>query len=129
VIELTNQARCQQKKRTYVAEAGSHDDSFIPVLFVIVVNFFHRLDTRVVVALVILPGILLVPIKDLDKMVNLERDGSKWWWAHSANEGRDEGNTSLGASNGLAKTEKESEVTMNAFILFELAGSLDTLPR
>jgi hypothetical protein len=49
----------------YVAEAGSHDNSFIPMLLVIVINLLHGLDTRVVVTLVILPGTLLIPIKDL----------------------------------------------------------------
>ncbi len=46
---------------------------------------------------------------------------------HSANEWRDQGDTSLGTGDGLAEAEQESEVAVDTLSL-ELAGCLDTLP-
>ena len=48
---------------------------------------------------------------------------------HSANEGGDQGNTSLSTSNSLAETKKQSKVAMNVFIPFQFTSGLDTLPR
>lgn len=44
----------------------------------------------------------------------------------TADEGRDEGDTSLSAGNGLGEAEEEGEVAVDALLL-ESAGSLDTL--
>ena len=47
---------------------------------------------------------------------------------YTADEGRDEGNTSLRTRNGLREAEEEGEVTVDAVVALELAGGLDTLP-
>jgi hypothetical protein len=51
----------------YVAETGSHDDSIVLVLLVVVEDFLHRLDTRVLITLIVLSGVLLVPIQNLSE--------------------------------------------------------------
>lgn len=45
----------------------------------------------------------------------------------TADEGRDEGDASLGAGDGLAEAEEEGEVAVDALLL-EVAGGLDALP-
>ena len=47
---------------------------------------------------------------------------------NTANEGRDESDTSLGTSNSLAETEQESKVAVDPVVTLEFTGSLDTLP-
>lgn len=47
---------------------------------------------------------------------------------HTANEGGDQSNTSLSASNSLTETKKESKVAMNIFIPLQFTSGLDTLP-
>ena len=54
-------------KRAHVSERSTHDDRLIIVLLVIVENLLHRLDTRIFISLIVLPGVLLVPIKYLQK--------------------------------------------------------------
>ena len=117
-------------KEAYVAEAGSHDDSFVPVLFIIIVDLLDGLNARIVVPLIIFSSVLLVPIEDLlpEDRITIFRKGISEQ-THSANEGRDEGNACLGACDGLAETKEESEVTVNTVFFFEFAGGLDALPR
>ena len=81
------------------------------MLLVVVEDLADRLNTRVVFILVGRSGlVLLVPIQN------------------TADEGRDQSDTSLCASNGLAEAEEEGQVAMNAVIALQLAGGLDTLP-
>ena len=47
---------------------------------------------------------------------------------YTAHEGRDEGDTRLGARNSLGEAEEKGEVAVDAVIALELARSLDTLP-
>ena len=49
-------------------------------------------------------------------------------YTHTADEGRNQGDASLGTSNSLAETEEESEVAVNAVLSLELLRRLDTLP-
>ena len=96
---------------TYVTERGTHDDGLVSVLLVVVVDLADRLNTRILLILVGGSGlVLLVPVQN------------------TANEGRDESDTSLGASNSLTETEQESEVAVDPVVTLELTGSLDTLP-
>jgi len=50
---------------TNVAETGTHDDSFVSVLFVVIENLLHGLNAGIVIALEIFPGMFLVPIENL----------------------------------------------------------------
>ena len=104
-------AKRERLTGTYVTERGTHDDSPIPVLLVVVEDLAHGLNTRIVFVLVGGSGlVLLVPIQN------------------TADEGRDEGNASLGASNSLAKTEQESEIAVDLIVTLEFTSGLDTLP-
>ena len=81
------------------------------MLLVVVVDLTDGLDTRVI--LVLVSGsrlVLFVPVQN------------------TADEGRDEGDISLGTSNSLAKTEQESEVAVDLIVALEFTSSLDTLP-
>ena len=81
------------------------------MLLVVVVDLADGLDTRVLLVLVSGSGlVLLVPIQN------------------TADEGRDESDTSLGTSNSLAETEQEGEIAVDLVITLEFTGSLDTLP-
>lgn len=76
-----------------------------------VVNSLDALDTGVVSSLVVSIGLLsLVPVKD------------------SSNEGRDECDSSLGASDGLSESKEECQVAVDAVFALEFAGGLNTLP-
>jgi len=104
-------AKRQRSTGTYVTERGTHDDGPVSVLLVIVVDLADGLDTRVILVLVSRSGlVLLVPIQN------------------TADEGRDEGNASLSASNSLAETEQEGEVAVDLIITLKFTSSLDTLP-
>ena len=46
----------------YVTETRTHDNRVVAVLLVVVEDALDGLDTRIFVALVGLPGLLLVPI-------------------------------------------------------------------
>jgi hypothetical protein len=48
---------------------------------------------------------------------------------YTTNEGRDEGDTCLSASDSLAETEKKGQVAVDVVITLEFTSSLDTLPR
>ena len=81
------------------------------MLLVVVEDLSDGLDARVLFVLVSGSGlVLLVPIQD------------------TADEGRDEGDTSLGTGNSLAKTEQESEITVDLIVALKFTSSLDTLP-
>ena len=47
---------------------------------------------------------------------------------HTSDEGGDQGNTSLGGGNSLAKAKEEGEVDVDTLVTLELASSLDTFP-
>ena len=101
----------QESTGTDVTERGTHDDGLVSVLLVVVVDLADRLNTRVLLILVGGSGlVLLVPVQN------------------TANEGRDESDTSLGTSNSLAETEQESEIAVDPIVTLEFTGSLDTLP-
>lgn len=53
-------------RSAHVAERGTHDDCLVAVLLVVVEDLLHRLDTRILISLVVLSGGFLVPIEDLD---------------------------------------------------------------
>jgi len=113
---------------THIAERGTHDNGFIAVLLVIIENHLNRLNTRIFIAFIGLSCSLLVPIKNLFGMeVHLISRPNKMH-THTANEGRDQSNTSLSASNSLTETKKESKVAMNIFIPLQFTSGLDTLP-
>jgi hypothetical protein len=81
--EKTDSDRCRQSKieTTYVTERSTHDDSLVTVLLVVVEDFGDGLDTRVLLALVVLPSGLFVPVED------------------TADKGRNEGYASLDAAS------------------------------
>lgn len=80
------------------------------MLLVVVENLLDREDSRVLSGLVSLAGLGLEPVHD------------------SADEGRDEGDASLGASDGLTETEEEGEVAMDVELLLEVSSGLNSLP-
>jgi len=81
------------------------------VLLVVVEDALDGDDSRVVVAREVGAGVvLLVPVED------------------TTDEGGNEGDASLGASDGLAETEEEGQVAVDAVVALELAGGLDTFP-
>ena len=47
---------------------------------------------------------------------------------YATDEWRDESDVGLCASNGLSEAKEEGEVAVDAVVLLEHAGSLDTLP-
>jgi MFS superfamily sulfate permease-like transporter len=51
---------------THVTERRTHDDCFVAVLLVVVVDFLDGLDTGIRISFVSLTGRFLVPIKDLE---------------------------------------------------------------
>jgi hypothetical protein len=86
------------------------------VLLVVVEDTLDRLDTWVIIALVILACTLFVPVEDLAANI------SAWvrYWvatmAYATDERRDQGNTSFCACYGLAKAKEEREVAVNAVV-------------
>ena len=96
---------------TYVTERGTHDDGPVSVLLVVVEDLADGLNARVLLVLVSGSGlVLLVPVQN------------------TTDEGRDKGDISLGTSNSLAKTEQESEVTVDLVVALEFTSGLNTLP-
>lgn len=100
-----------KKEETHASERGTHDNGVVPMNLVVVVNLGHTLNPRVGRSLV-LPGrvVLLVPIQD------------------TSNEGRNESDASLRASDGLTEPEQEGEVAVDLVDALELACGLDSLP-
>jgi hypothetical protein len=96
---------------SYITERSTHNDGSVFMLFVVVVDLANGLNAGVIFVLVSGSGlVLLVPIQN------------------TANEGRNEGDTSFGTSHSLTETEQKSKVAMDLFITLEFTGSLDTLP-
>lgn len=95
---------------THVPEASTHDDGLVTMLLVVVEDLLDGDDSRILITFVGLSSALLVPIEN------------------SPDERRNQGNTSLGASNGLAETEKESQVAVDVVIPLQFPSGLDTLP-
>lgn len=81
------------------------------MLLVVVKDLGDGLDARVLLAGVVGARVLgLVPVKD------------------TADEGADEGDASLSASDSLAKTEEEGKVAVDLVVALKLASGLDALP-
>lgn len=83
------------------------------MLLVVVEDLLDALDTRVLLAdelFVLVLRTSLVPVQD------------------TADEGRDQSDTGLSASDGLAETEEEGEVAVDLLVTLELAGGLDAFP-
>jgi hypothetical protein len=96
---------------THVAEGSTHNDGLVTEGLVVLVDLGNGLDTGVLLVGVVGVRVLgLVVVED------------------ATDEGRDEGDTSLSASNSLLETEEEGEVAVDLVLSLELAGSLDTLP-
>ena len=53
---------------TYITEGSTHNDGSITVLLVVIEDLLDRLDTRILITLVILAGRLFVPVKDLEEL-------------------------------------------------------------
>ena len=114
---------------TYVPEGSTHDNGLVSMLLVVVEDLLHGHDTRVLIASIGRAGLgLLVPVEDLRRISASSTLLSKSAITYTADEGRDEGNTSLRTRNGLREAEEEGEVTVDAVVALELAGGLDTLP-
>ena len=92
-----------------VAERGAHDLRVVAVLFVVVEDGADGSNARIRVVCVE-ARLLLVPVED------------------TPDEGGDEPHVHLGARDGLAETEEERQVAVDAF-LFENLGGLDAFPR
>ena len=58
-----------EDKCTYIAETRSHHDRVVSVLFVVIKDLLYRLNTGIVVTLIIFSGILLVPVKNLQNEI------------------------------------------------------------
>lgn len=56
---------------TYVTEGSAHNDGLVAVLLVVVEDLLDRLHTRIFITLVVLAGALLVPIKNLDRELQM----------------------------------------------------------
>lgn len=83
------------------------------MLLVVVEDLLNALDTGVVTTDELLVLVLragLVPVKD------------------TADEGRDQSDTSFSASDGLTESEEEGEVAVDLLVALEFAGGLDTFP-
>ncbi|RUS24477.1 hypothetical protein BC938DRAFT_473523 [Jimgerdemannia flammicorona] len=126
IVELSEQIGADGKEiapselldLAHGAEGRTHDDGFVTVLLVVVVDLGDGMDTGVLVLIVVLAGGLLVPVKD------------------TADEGRDQGDTSLSASDGLksarkmpeTEREQQRQVAVNVVLGLKNVRSLDTLP-
>ncbi len=63
---LSTGAMAIKDEGTYVTEGGTHHDRLVVVLLIVVEDLLDRLDTRVLIADVVLARlVLLVPVKDL----------------------------------------------------------------
>lgn len=91
-------------------EGSTHDDGVVAVLLVVVEDLLDGLDTWVLLLGVLLLGGGLVPVKN------------------TADEGGDEVGTGLSTGDSLDQREHERQVAVDAMLVLELMGSLDTLP-
>ena len=81
------------------------------MLLVVVEDVLDGLDSRVLLVGVVLVGVLLlVPVEN------------------STDEGRDQGDTSLGTGDGLAETEEQGQVAVDVLVGLQVSGGLDTFP-
>lgn len=116
-------------QRTDITERGTHDNGLIAMLLIVVKDLGDRLDTRVLVTLIILACRLLVPIKDLvvgpDQQTYIR---PKLLRTYPSDEWRDKGNTGLSTSHSLTEAEEKGKITVDTVFTFEFAGGLDTLP-
>ena len=97
------------------------------MLLVVIEDLLDRLDTRVLITLVILAGRLLVPIKDLERLCEFPNH-VHFPSTHTSNERRNESHAGLCTSNGLAEPEEKRKVAMDLVLALQFTGSLDTLP-
>ena len=95
---------------TDTAERGPHDDGLVAELLVVVEDGLDGLDTWVLLLGVLLLGGGLVPVEN------------------AADEWGDEEGVGLGGGDGLDEGEHEGQVAVDAVLLLEDAGGLDTLP-
>lgn len=93
-----------------VTERSTHDDSVVAVLLVVVVDALNGLDTGILLGGVVTLVGSLVPVED------------------TADEGRDEVGTGLGAGDGLDEGEHEGQVAVDAVLGLQDVGGLDALP-
>jgi len=50
---------------THIAERRAHDDGLVTVLLIVIENLLDRLNTRILIAFIVLSGSFLVPVEDL----------------------------------------------------------------
>jgi hypothetical protein len=93
-----------------VSERGTHNDSVVTKLLVVVEDLLDRLNTRVLLLGVLLLGGGLEPVED------------------TADEGGNEVSTGLSGTNGLDEREHEGKVGVDAVVTLEDLSSLNTLP-
>lgn len=81
------------------------------MLLVVVEDLLDGLNSGVLLAGVVTVGVLLlVPVED------------------SADEGRDQGDTSFGTGDGLAETEEQGQVAVDVLVFLQVSSGLDTFP-
>lgn len=95
---------------TDTSEGSAHDDSLVTELLVVVEDALDGCNSWVLLLAVGLSGLGLVPIED------------------TADEGRDEVGVGLSGSDGLDLGEEEGKVAVDAVLLLEDTGGLDTFP-
>ena len=93
-----------------VPKAGTHDDSLVSVLLVIIEYSYNALHTRVFLRREVFLMRCLVPIKN------------------TANERRDEERAGLSSCDSLRKREHEGKVAVDAVLRLQYLGCFDTLP-
>lgn len=98
------------------------------MLLVVVEDLLDGLNTRVRIALVVFSGALLVPIEDLVCVHETPILNPSERKTYTTNEGRDEGDACLGASDSLFEAKEQSQVAVDTLVTLELASSLDALP-
>jgi len=101
------------------------------MLFVVIEDPPDRLDTGVILAFVVLPGCLLVPVEDLVvcRAVRLRKTWKRHQWrTNSANEWGDQCHASFSTGNGLSEAKEKSEIAVYALVALELSRGLDTFP-
>lgn len=95
---------------TSVAERGTHDDGLVAKLLVVVEDVLDRLDTGVLLLLVLLLVGGLVPVQD------------------TADKGADEEGVRLGGGDGLDQAEHKGQVAVDAVVALQDLSGLDALP-
>lgn len=95
---------------TDASERGTHNDSVVAKLLVVVENGLDGGNTRVLLLGVLLLSGSFVPIED------------------TANEGGNEVTSGLGGTDGLGKREHKSKVAVDAVVFLKNTSGLDALP-